>query len=739
MLKGMWKKLTVLMLCISLSCAGVVTCLAESTTEESADEASSLLEEAKAFLENEDYDAAIPILEEAARQGSAEAQNELGKCYTFGTGVEQSDEEAFKYFQMAADQGYAKSLNNVANYYATGNVVDQDDAKAFEFYKLAADQGLPNAQCALGFYYENGIGVEQDLEEAVKYFQLAAEQGFADAQNNLALCYLNGTGIPQDVKEAIKLFQLAADQGNAAAQNTLGYCYSEGLGVEQDDEKAVQYYQLSADQGDPDGIYNLGYGFYYGEGVEQDYEKALDLFHQAAEMGQANAIFLIGECYYEGKAVEKDLEEAAVWYQKALDAGYVPDEEDQKHLAEVPGEDYAAVEETDASGSRVGGWEIIPHEVEELPEDAQAAFDKAVEGLVGAKYTPVALMATQLVAGTNYCILCQVSPVVPNPELKWALVYIYADLQGNAEIMNVYELYIDRHSGLEEKEEGSSDDILDEMSTAIRSFEEEHPELKEQFHLMVSDLTDIATTEYREAFINIQNRFGEMLEDNRKQVDVTDEEDEIMREKLQMQAALLNANFIAAFKTSEERMIAMLRGEDYQEGETDTITILKNISEEMQGNDDEEVSKLKSGIDQILETAEKEYGNDLEAWYKEVSARPELPADAAGSPDDGTRPPKPEEGEMPEGNPPEEEGAEAGIPFKDHFMVIQEELKGASERIDKQIQELAGEAPEKYQISEETADEAFSLLNQLFIVVNGQMMEQLGRMDAITFESMMDE
>ena len=39
MLKGMWKKLTVLMLCISLSCAGVVTCLAESTTEESADEA----------------------------------------------------------------------------------------------------------------------------------------------------------------------------------------------------------------------------------------------------------------------------------------------------------------------------------------------------------------------------------------------------------------------------------------------------------------------------------------------------------------------------------------------------------------------------------------------------------------------------------------------------------------------------------------------------------------------------
>ena len=118
------------------------------------------------------------------------------------------------------------------------------------------------------------------------------------------------------------------------------------------------------------------------------------------------------------------------------------------------GEDYAAkdAEEAEAPGSQVsrmaGGWEIIPHEAEELTEDAQAAFDKAAEGLVGVKYTPVALMATQPVAGTNYCILCQVSPVVPEPELEWALVYVYADLQGNAEIMNVYELYIDRHSGL---------------------------------------------------------------------------------------------------------------------------------------------------------------------------------------------------------------------------------------------------------------------------------------------------
>jgi len=98
----------------------------------------------------------------------------------------------------------------------------------------------------------------------------------------------------------------------------------------------------------------------------------------------------------------------------------------------------------------VGGWKNVEAEAQPLPEDAQAAFDKAMEGLVGAEYTPVALLSTQLVSGTNYCILCQIKPVVLDPVPAWALVYIYADLQGNAEIMNVYDLYIDRHAFPEE-------------------------------------------------------------------------------------------------------------------------------------------------------------------------------------------------------------------------------------------------------------------------------------------------
>ena len=45
-----------------------------------------------------------------------------------------------------------------------------------------------------------------------------------------------------------------------------------------------------------------------------------------------------------------------------------------------------------------GGWENVIHEAAELPEEAQAAFDKALDGLVGANYVPVAMLSTQVVA-----------------------------------------------------------------------------------------------------------------------------------------------------------------------------------------------------------------------------------------------------------------------------------------------------------------------------------------------------
>ena len=86
----------------------------------------------------------------------------------------------------------------------------------------------------------------------------------------------------------------------------------------------------------------------------------------------------------------------------------------------------------------VGGWTIS--EDAALTDEARAAFEKAMEGFTGVGYEPLALIGTQVVSGTNYCILCEARVIVPDAAPYYALVYVYADLKGGAEILNIAAL-----------------------------------------------------------------------------------------------------------------------------------------------------------------------------------------------------------------------------------------------------------------------------------------------------------
>ncbi len=59
----------------------------------------------------------------------------------------------------------------------------------------------------------------------------------------------------------------------------------------------------------------------------------------------------------------------------------------------------AKPEDVPASEALLGGWEVAEQEAGDLPEDAQKAFDAAKDKLSDGEYTPVSLLATQVVAG----------------------------------------------------------------------------------------------------------------------------------------------------------------------------------------------------------------------------------------------------------------------------------------------------------------------------------------------------
>lgn len=98
-----------------------------------------------------------------------------------------------------------------------------------------------------------------------------------------------------------------------------------------------------------------------------------------------------------------------------------------------------------------GGW-TIP-ESTEVTDDALEAFDKAMEGFAGASYEPVALIGTQVVAGLNYCFLCRGTLVVPGADQFLALVYVYADLTGGAQVLQIRDLELGLSYAEEEYEE----------------------------------------------------------------------------------------------------------------------------------------------------------------------------------------------------------------------------------------------------------------------------------------------
>ena len=69
------------------------------------------------------------------------AQFNVGNGYANGTGVEQSDTKACKYYTLAADQGNQDAQFNLGHMYAAGQGVNQSDTLCFKYWKLSAIQG----------------------------------------------------------------------------------------------------------------------------------------------------------------------------------------------------------------------------------------------------------------------------------------------------------------------------------------------------------------------------------------------------------------------------------------------------------------------------------------------------------------------------------------------------------------------------------------------------------------------
>ncbi|MFO1433293.1 MAG: tetratricopeptide repeat protein [Candidatus Competibacteraceae bacterium] len=125
---------------------------------------------------------------------------------------------AVQQFQQAADQGYAKAQYNLGLAYLQGQGVAKNDQEGINWFRKAAEQNFAPAQYNVGIAYVQGLGVQKDPRQGVEWFQKAAKQGFDPAQYKLGTSLYQGQGIAKDPVMAYVWLSLAAAQGNKDAQ-----------------------------------------------------------------------------------------------------------------------------------------------------------------------------------------------------------------------------------------------------------------------------------------------------------------------------------------------------------------------------------------------------------------------------------------------------------------------------------------------------------------------------------------
>ena len=96
-------------------------------------------------------------------------------------------------------------------------------------------------------------------------------------------------------------------------------------------------------------------------------------------------------------------------------------------------------EEAD-SAMLAGGWTVAedPTVTDKINNKFQLAMDSYQTGTITISYIPVAYLGSQVVAGTNYAVLCKASEI--NKESKWVIVYFYEDLEENLSVLDIADV-----------------------------------------------------------------------------------------------------------------------------------------------------------------------------------------------------------------------------------------------------------------------------------------------------------
>lgn len=301
------------------------------------------------------YELAMTLFQESAKQGNARAEGNIGYLYEHGLGVPADDAKSMDWFKRSADHGDLKSQEFMAGKcIARPNGVM--DSEMHHYALLSARQGSTQGLTFLTIALISADGHPSEaLKASFPVLKEAAERGNKAAFAGLGVCYLQGNGVAADRAEARAwLLKAAAPDGtpsmlppicNGLSQGALGFPKDPALAadlleiaakggntfaaIEAADmdpvpAKSLKRLEVLAAGGNSEAEYRLGLRYQNGDRAPLSASKALACFESAASKGNASAMYHLGVLYQAGILVKPDPKMAAEWYTKAEAAHFPP-------------------------------------------------------------------------------------------------------------------------------------------------------------------------------------------------------------------------------------------------------------------------------------------------------------------------------------------------------------------------------------------------------------------------------
>ena len=194
--------------------------------------------------------------------------------------AQRNDPQSLYWAELAAARYAAPAYYHLARHHQRQGDVET----AIEQYEKAAALGVTAACWQLGQIYFYGTGVNHNHAQAERYLEQAAQAGHIAAQTLLADLLA-----AQRKPEALEWYRRAADKEQAEAQAKLAQYALTGELSERDPFQAARYAKAAAEKDHPEALKIMGDLYRYGLGIKADNHIAHDYYHRAATLGSASA------------------------------------------------------------------------------------------------------------------------------------------------------------------------------------------------------------------------------------------------------------------------------------------------------------------------------------------------------------------------------------------------------------------------------------------------------------------